>query len=108
MLEAMGAKMLYWSSTQSNAELEALISTSDIRVAASAADAADAEHTRREKEKRAAILINTALRGLVNEHFLVEALETGHLAAAGLDVFARRISPGLRRRRWTQPRSSTG
>ena len=38
--------------------------------------------------KAAAILVDTARGALVNEDFLFEALKNGHLAAAGLDVFA--------------------
>lgn len=88
MLEAMGAKVLYWSRTRKNAQLEALISSSDIVSLHLPLSPETEKILDPRKMKAGAILINTARGGLVNEEALVEALKGGHLAAAGLDVFA--------------------
>jgi phosphoglycerate dehydrogenase-like enzyme len=88
MLEAMGAKVLYWSRTKKNAELAALISSSDVVSLHLPLSPETEKILDPRKMKAGAILINTARGGLVDEHFLLEALKSGHLAAAGLDVFA--------------------
>lgn len=88
MLEAMGAKVLYWSRSRKNAELGTLVEASDIVSLHLPLTPQTGEILDPRKMKAGAILINTARGGLVNEDFLVEALKGGHLAAAGLDVFA--------------------
>ncbi|MBM3366804.1 MAG: hydroxyacid dehydrogenase [Betaproteobacteria bacterium] len=91
ILEAMGCTVLYWSRSAHRdkkcADLETVLSQSDI---VSLHIPLTPETTGRidpRRLKQGAILINTARGGLVNEAGLLEALRSGHLRAAGLDVF---------------------
>jgi phosphoglycerate dehydrogenase-like enzyme len=88
MLEAMGARVLYWSRSASSASLDSLMSGSDIVSLHLPLTPETKEFLDVRKMKRGAILINTARGGLVNQQLLTECLRSGHLAAAGLDVFA--------------------
>lgn len=88
ILEALGAKVLFWSRTRKNSSFDEILSSADI---VSLHLPLTKETERRidpRRLKRGAILVNTARGGLVQEEFLAGCLESGHLAAAGLDVFA--------------------
>ena len=93
ILEAMGAKVLYWSRSKRNAELETLLSISDIVSLHLPLTAETEKLVDPRRMKRGAILVNTARGGLVDEKFLIKSLKSGHLAAAGLDVFAAEPPP---------------
>ena len=93
ILEAMGARVLYWSRSRKNAEFEALLATSDIVSLHLPFNVETEKFLDPRRMKRGAILVNTARGGLVDEDSLVQSLKAGHLAAAGLDVFAHEPPP---------------
>ncbi|MGQ0510292.1 MAG: NAD(P)-dependent oxidoreductase [Betaproteobacteria bacterium] len=88
ILEAMGAKVLYWSRSAQSADLETVLSHSDIVSLHIPLTSGTERIVDPRQMKKGAILVNTARGGLVNEQGLLEALRSGHLRAAGLDVFS--------------------
>jgi len=91
MLEALGAKVLYWSRSARNTEFDVLLNDADIvslhlPLTSQTERMIDAKRIARMKP--GAILVNTARGALVDEAALADALRSGRLAAAGLDVFA--------------------
>jgi phosphoglycerate dehydrogenase-like enzyme len=87
--------VLYWSRSQTNTGLDELYARSDIVSLHLPLNAGTAASIDVRKMKAGAILVNTARGGLVDETALLEALEGGRLAAAGLDVFAEEpVPPG--------------
>ena len=88
ILEALGAKVLYWSRSKRNAEFATLVSTSDVLSLHLPLTPQTEKLIDPRRMKRGAILVNTARGGLVDEAALLESLRSGHLAAAGLDVYA--------------------
>ena len=88
ILEAMGAKVRYWSRSKKNSELEALLARSDIVSLHVPLTPQTRHFIDPWKMKRRSILINTARGGLVDEALLAQCLKDGHLAALGVDVMA--------------------
>lgn len=93
ILEALGCRVLYWSRSASSSDLETLLAHSDIVSLHLPLTPETQRLVDPRRMKRGAILVNTARGSLVNEAVLLEALRSGHLAAAGLDVFAAEPPP---------------
>jgi len=97
ILTAMGATVLYTArSPRTDAvgawrDLDALFAEADVvslHLPLTDETTRLVDRTRIATMKPGAVLVNTARGGLVDEDALVEALRSGHLRAAGLDVFA--------------------
>ena len=96
ILHAMGARVVYSARSRRDVpweyfDLDRLFAESDVvtlHVPLTPETAGLASRERIASMKRGAILVNTARGGLVDEPALIEALASGRLGAAGLDVFA--------------------
>jgi phosphoglycerate dehydrogenase-like enzyme len=97
MLRGCGAEILYWSPHEhrelgiARCELAELLARADIvslHLPLVPGTERLIDRSALAQMKPGAVLINTARGGLVDEPALVEALDNGHLRAAGLDVFA--------------------
>jgi phosphoglycerate dehydrogenase-like enzyme len=93
MLQAMGAKVQHWS--RSGGDFATVLGTSDIVSLHLPLTPQTEKLVDPRRMKRGAILVNTARGGLVDEPALIEALKSGHLAAAGLDVFSTEPLPAV-------------
>lgn len=88
VLEALGARVLYWSRSRKNSELDALLAGADIVSLHLPLTPETEGLVDVRKLKAGAIVVNTARGALLDENHLLEMLTNGRLSAAGLDVFA--------------------
>jgi phosphoglycerate dehydrogenase-like enzyme len=96
VLAALGARVIAWSRTSFEhaaatcVPFDELIATADVislHVPATPDTAGLLDARCFARMKRGVVIINTARGALIDEDALMQALESGHVAAAGLDVF---------------------
>jgi phosphoglycerate dehydrogenase-like enzyme len=97
VLQAMGAEVLFWCRSPRTGAcgtavpMETLLERSDIvslHLPLAEGTARLIDRAALARMRQGSILVNTARGGLVDEPALIEALRSGHLGGAGLDVFA--------------------
>ena len=97
-LSGFGCKILYWNRSEKKeleglaefCPLEKLLAESDIlsiHIASSKETFHFIDSEKLAKMKKNAILINTSRGPIVDSQALIQALESGHIGGAGLDVF---------------------
>lgn len=101
VLAAMGCRVIYTATAAKNVpyeyrDLNGLLAEADVvslHVPQTTDTAGMIGAAALARMKPGAVLVNTARGGLVDEAALVAALRSGHLGAAGLDVFAQEPTP---------------
>jgi phosphoglycerate dehydrogenase-like enzyme len=93
ILDAMGANTVYWSRSRQTVAFDELLECSDIVSLHLPLTPETRGLVDPRRMKPGAILVNTARGPLVDEEHLRETLVSGHLAAAGLDVFREEPTP---------------
>ena len=101
VLAAMGCRVIYTATAAKNVpheyrDLTGLLAEADVvslHVPQTTDTAGMIGAAALARMKPGAVLVNTARGGLVDEAALVAALRSGHLGAAGLDVFAQEPTP---------------
>ncbi|MFC4112044.1 NAD(P)-dependent oxidoreductase [Nonomuraea zeae] len=91
MFRALGCQASYWTRTPREdagfEDLDALVSGSDVVVVVIALSDETRGLIDPRRMKQGALLVNAARGGVVDQQALVEALRSGHLGGAALDVF---------------------
>lgn len=101
VLAAMGCRVIYTATAAKDVpyeyrDLNEVLAEADVvslHVPQTAETAGMIDAAALSRMKPGAVLVNTARGGLVDEAALVAALRSGHLGAAGLDVFAQEPTP---------------
>jgi D-3-phosphoglycerate dehydrogenase len=91
MFAALGCEVSFWTRTPRDepafADLDTLVTSSDVLIVVIALSEETRDLVDPARMKPGALLVNAARGGVVNQAALVEALRSGRLSGAALDVF---------------------